>query len=42
VLRPGSQWTAPLALVKREDLDQLANGAESVLDWMERLLFRPI
>jgi hypothetical protein len=31
-----------LALAEREDLDHLALGAESVLDWLERLLCRPL
>ena len=31
-----------LALVTRDDLDGLAHGGESVLDWLERLLYRPI
>jgi hypothetical protein len=31
-----------LALVRREDLDHLGEGGESVLDWLERLLCRPI
>jgi hypothetical protein len=31
-----------LALATGEDLDELAHGAETVLDWLERLLYRPI
>jgi hypothetical protein len=31
-----------LALVRREDLEQLARGASSVLDWLEELLCRPV
>jgi hypothetical protein len=31
-----------LAQAKRADLEELANGGESVLDWLERLLCRPI
>lgn len=31
-----------LALAARDDLDALAHGGESVLDWLERLLCRPI
>ncbi len=31
-----------LVLVTGEDLGDLANGAESVLDWLERLICRPV
>ena len=31
-----------LALAAGDDLSELAHGAESVLDWLERLLCRPI
>jgi hypothetical protein len=31
-----------LALATGDDLGELAHGAESVLDWLERLLCRPI
>jgi restriction endonuclease Mrr len=31
-----------IALVTREDLDQLAHGATSVLDWLEQLLCKPV
>jgi restriction endonuclease Mrr len=31
-----------IALAKREDLEHLAYGAETVLDWLERILYRPM
>jgi hypothetical protein len=31
-----------IVLVDRADLDELAHGAETVLEWLERLLCRPI
>jgi restriction endonuclease Mrr len=41
-IKRGSRDDYSLALVERADLEQLANGAESVLDWLERVLCRPI
>ncbi len=41
-IKRGSRDPYTLALVERADLEQLAQGAESVLDWLERLLCRPI
>jgi hypothetical protein len=31
-----------IALAAREDLEQLAYGAETVLDWLERVLWKPL
>lgn len=41
-IRRSSRDPYTLALVRRGDLEQLAHGGESVLDWLERLLCRVV
>ena len=41
-IKRASRDNYTVAPVKREDLDQLANGGESVITWLERILLRPI
>jgi hypothetical protein len=41
-IQRGSREDHTITLIDRDDLDQLANGAETVISWLERLLLRPI
>jgi hypothetical protein len=41
-VKRSSRDSYTIALTDREDLDALAHGAETVLEWLERLLCRPI
>ena len=41
-IKRGSRDDYSIFLVDRADLERLAQGAETVLDWLERLLSRPI